>query len=90
MTTIGVRAAEELGIPLKELVAIVNTHARKRCAYGISADWMKTNGALTPLGKDVYQNEKALTNTKSLHPYLDAIRKRAENLTAPFNRLLAR
>ena len=83
MPTIGVRAAKELGIPLKELVNTLNTRTNSGKTM-----LMNKNGSLTQLGKDVYEAEKASTGTKSLHPYLDALRAKADMLIEPFKTLL--
>lgn len=83
MPTIGVRAAKELGIPLKELVNILNTKTK----FGKTM-LMNKNGSLTQLGKDVYEADKASTGTKSLHPYLDALRAQADRFIEPFKTIL--
>lgn len=83
MSTIGVRAAKELGIPLKRLVNVLNTQTNLG-----KVELMKANGALTQLGKDLYQKQKVLTNTKSLHPYIDALRNKAQQLIEPFKSIL--
>lgn len=83
MPTIGVRAAKELGIPLKQLVNTLNT----RTNFGKTM-LMNKNGSLTQLGKDVYEAEKASTGTKSLHLYIDALRAKADMLIEPFKTLL--
>ncbi len=83
MSTIGVRAAKELGIPLKKLVNTLNTQTNLG-----KTELMKASGALTPLGKDVYNAEKAALGVKSLHPYIDALRAKAEHLIEPFKSML--
>ena len=85
MSTIGVRAAKELNIPLKQLVKTLNTQTN----FG-PVKLMKSNGVLTQLGNDVYQAEKAATGTKSLHPYIDALKARAEGMIEPFRTLLTK
>jgi predicted transcriptional regulator with HTH domain len=87
MTTIGIRAAKMLGVKPQELVKALNT--RTRPAMEGFGELMKTNGALTQLGQDVYQAEKKAFGAKNLTDYLKALVEEFKdpNLTfiEPFN-----
>ena len=87
MSTIGVRAAQKLGISKRNLVEIMNLHAAKK---GALSPWLKQNGALTAAGRDVYQSEKAIYNVKNLNEYLKAVINDAKvnKFDEPFDRLL--
>ncbi|MBR5554381.1 hypothetical protein IKU74_00030 [bacterium] len=87
MSTIGFRAAKMLGVKPKELVNIMNNQAIRR---GHSTPWLKPNGALTDVGKGIYQNEKNSFGAKNLKEYLSAIANysKTHKLDEPFNKLL--
>jgi predicted transcriptional regulator with HTH domain len=92
MTTIGVRAAKMLGVKPQELVKALNTNTRP--AMNGQGALMRTNGALTQLGQDVYQAEKKAFGAKNLTEYMKVVVERFKNPNVkyfePFNTWLSK
>lgn len=92
MSTIGIRAAKILGVKPQELVKALNTHTRP--AMNGQGALMKSNGALTPLGQDIYQAEKKALGAKNLTEYLKAqiehYKQPGVKIFEPFNTMLSK
>jgi hypothetical protein len=92
MSTIGIRASKMLGVKPQELVKALNTHTTP--AMNGQGALMKSNGALTQLGQDIYQAEKKAFGAKNLTEYLKAVvenfKKPNVKYFEPFNAMISK
>lgn len=86
MATIGRTAGKMIGLSTEKVVNMMNCQAVKKG----SAAWLKKNGALTEVGKDVYHSEKTIYKAKNLKEYLQNLVQAAktQKFAEPFDTIL--